>query len=113
MNCGVLAFSKSRRKTAASVSWLIRSFCFGNRHPFVWKWTIPAIGLLLVLADALYFHAVGMPGTQISLVSLLRRMSCVVSFGFGAAIFGERHIRRKLAALALFVLGVMLLTLGR
>ena len=94
-------------------SWLIRSLCFGNRHPFVWKWTIPVIGLLLVLADALYFHAVGMPGTQISLVSLLRRMSCVVSFGVGALLFGERHIKRKLAALALFMLGVMLLSLRR
>ena len=95
------------------VSWLIRSVCFGNRHPFVWKWTIPAIGVLLVLADALYFHAVGMPETQISLVSLLRRMSCVVSFGVGALLFGERNIKRKLAALALFMLGVMLLTLRR
>ncbi len=95
------------------VSWLIRRFCFGNRHPFVWRWTIPAIGLLLVLADALYFHAVSMPGTQISLVSMLRRMSCVVSFGFGALIFGERNLERKLAALALFLLGVVLLSLRR
>ena len=95
------------------VSWLIRRFCFGNRHPFVWKWTIPAIGLLLVLADALYFHAVGMPGTQISLVSLLRRMSCIVSFGVGALLFGERNLKRKLAALALFMLGVVLLSLRR
>ena len=94
-------------------AYLVRRYCFGGRHPFVWRWTIPVIGLVLVLSDALYFHAVGMPEARISLVSLLRRMSCVVSFGFGAAIFGERHIRRKLAALALFVIGVMLLTLGR
>ncbi len=95
------------------VSWLIRRFCFGRRHPFVWRWTIPAIGLVLVLSDALYFHAVGMPGTQISLVSLLRRMSCIVSFGLGALCFGERNLKRKLAALALFLLGVMLLSLRR
>ena len=95
------------------VSWLIRRFCFGHNHPFVWKWTIPAIGFLLVLADALYFHAVGMPGTQISLVSMLRRMSCIVSFGFGALIFGERNLGRKLAALALFLAGVILLSLRR
>ena len=94
-------------------AWLIRSRCFGSRHPFVWKWTIPVIGLVLVLADALYFYAVGMPETRISLVSLLRRMSCVVSFGFGALIFGEHHLKRKLAALALFLLGVIMLSLGR
>ena len=95
------------------VSWLIRRFCFGHNHPFVWKWTIPAIGLLLVLADALYFYAVSMPEAQISLVSMLRRMSCIVSFGFGALLFGEKNLKRKLAALALFLAGVILLSLRR
>lgn len=95
------------------VSWLIRRFCFGHNHPFVWRWTIPAIGLVLVLADALYFHAVSLPGTRISLVSMLRRMSCVVSFGFGALCFGEKNLKRKLAALALFLIGVILLSLPR
>ena len=94
-------------------AYLIRRFCFGRRHLFVWRWTIPLIGLVLVLSDALYVHAVGLPETQISLVSLLRRMSCVVSFGFGALIFGERNLKRKFAALALFMLGVLLLSLRR
>ena len=94
-------------------AYLVRRFCFGRRHPFTWKWTIPVIGLVLVLADALYFYAIGLPGARISLISLLRRMSCVVSFGIGALIFGERNIRRKLAAFALFLLGVILLWLGR
>ena len=53
------------------------------------------------------------PENQPALVSLLRRMSCVVSFGFGALIFGERNLKRKLAALALFMLGVLLLSLRR
>jgi transporter family protein len=94
-------------------AWLIRSVGFGKRHPFEWRWTIPAIGLVLVLADALYFYAVSLPEAQISLVSMLRRMSCVVSFGIGALIFGERNLRRKLAALALFLIGVILLSLRR
>jgi len=95
------------------ISWLIRRFCVGHNRPFVWRWTIPVIGLVLVLADALYFYAVSLPGAQISLVSMLRRMSCVVSFGFGALCFGEKNIGRKLAALALFMLGVLLLSLRR
>ena len=94
-------------------AYLVRRCCFGGRRPFVWRWTIPVIGLVLVLSDALYFHAVGMPEARISLVSLLRRMSCVVSFGLGAVIFGERNIRRKVVALLLFLLGVILLTFGR
>ena len=94
-------------------AWLIRSICFKRRHPFAWRWTIPAIGLVLVLSDALYFYAVSLPDAQISLLSMLRRMSCIVSFFGGALIFGERNIRRKLAALALFLLGVILLSLRR
>ena len=94
-------------------TYAVGRFGFGCRRPFKWKWTIPAIGLVPVLSDALYFHAVGLPGARISLVSMLRRMSCIVSFGFGALIFGEHHLRRKLAALALFLLGVLLLSLGR
>ena len=93
-------------------SYLFRR-CFGCRHPFVWKWTIPLTGILLVAADAVYFYALGLPEAPISLIGLLRRMSCVVSFGFGALIFGERNIRRKLLALVLFLLGVLLLSLRR
>ena len=94
-------------------AYLIRARCFGNRHVFKWRWSIPAIGLLLVLADSVYFHALGLPDAPISLVSLLRRMSCVVSFGFGALCFGERRLGRKLAALALFLVGIALLALRR
>ena len=95
-----------------AVSYLIRRG-FGRRHRFEWRWTIPLTGLLLVAADAVYFYALGLPEAPISLIGLLRRMSCVVSFGFGAMMFGERNIRRKLVALALFLLGVLLLSLRR
>ena len=54
-----------------------------------------------------------MPDAQISLMSMLRRMSCVVSFGFGAFLFGERNIKRKLLALVLFLIGVLLLSIRR
>ena len=92
---------------------LIRRFCFGRDHRFVWKWTIPAIGLLVVLADAVFFYALSMPDAQISLMSMLRRMSCVVSFGFGAFLFGEKNLKRKLVALVLFLIGVLLLSARR
>ena len=95
------------------LTWLILRFCFGYRHHLVWKWTIPAIGLLVVLADAVFFYALSMPEAQISIMSMLRRMSCVVSFGVGALLFGEKNLKRKLAALALFLAGVMLLSLNR
>jgi len=94
-------------------AYLIRSLCFGGKHPFHWRWSIPAVGLLVVLADNVYFYAVSLPDTPISLVSLLRRMSCIVSFAFGAVVFGERHLKRKAVALALFLAGIAILALRR
>jgi len=84
-----------------------------GRRPttFKWRWTIPTAGVLLIAADAVYFYALGLPEAPISLIGLLRRMSCVVSFGFGALMFGERNLRRKLVALTLFLLGVLLLSI--
>ena len=95
------------------VTYAIRRFCFGRPHEFRWRWTIPLTGVLLVFSDAVYFYALGMPEVPISLVSLLRRMSCIVSFGFGAVMFGERNVKRKLLALALFLIGVLLLSIRR
>ena len=94
-------------------AYLVRTRCFGHRHRFEWRWSIPAIGGLLIVADALYFHALGAPEAPISLVSLLRRMSCVVSFGLGAVFFRERRLGGKSLALALFILGILLLALAR
>ena len=32
------------------LAWLIRRTAFGQRHRFVWRWTIPATGILLIAA---------------------------------------------------------------
>ena len=95
------------------ISYLVRRFCFGNRHAFEWRWSIPFIGLFLIAADIFYFYAVSLPGTPISLVSLLRSTNCIVAFVFGAAVFHERNLKRKAVALVLFFLGIALLALSR
>src|SRR5690606_18017939 len=35
--------------------------------PFRWRWSIPAIGLTLVIADFLYFYALSYDGSMISI----------------------------------------------
>ena len=61
--------------------------------PFVWKWTIPFISLALTAADLAYLYALTMPGAMISVVSMIRRSSVLVSFVFGAVVFHESHLR--------------------
>ena len=94
------------------VAWGIRR-CFGHRHLFVWKWSIPATGILLIMADYAYFFAVSMVDAPISLISLVRRCSCAVSFFLGAIIFHDKNIRRKSWALLLLLLGAALLALAK
>ena len=93
-------------------AWGIREL-FGHKHPFVWRWSIPATGILLILADFCYFHALSAADAPISMISLLRRCSCIVTFFLGAKLFHDVNIKRKAAALLLLILGAALLALAK
>lgn len=92
---------------------LIRTVCFGKKHRFVWRWSIPLTGVLLIVADYLYFYALSLPDIHISIVSLVRRCSCIVSFVAGAWYFRDVHVKKKACALALILLGVVILALAK
>jgi transporter family protein len=93
-------------------AWGIRKL-FGHPHPFTWKWSIPATGILLIIADYCYFFAVSQDGAPISMISLVRRCSCAVSFFIGAMIFHDRNITRKTWALLLLIIGAALLAMAK
>ncbi len=83
------------------------------RHdPFEWRWTIPCVGTLLALSDWLYFTGLAIPDVPISVGSLLRRFSVVITFVLGAKFFHETNLRRKALALAAILVGIALLTLA-
>jgi transporter family protein len=84
-----------------------------GRTAFQWRWTIPAVGVLLIVSDWLYFNAVSQPAAHISVLSLVRRSSVIVSFALGALLFGEGNLRRKSVALAAVLIGVAILCLAR
>lgn len=86
-----------------------------QRHkstPFCWKWTIPCISLFLGAADFAYFYALSMPDAMISVISMIRRSSVVVSFAFGAMLFHEKNLRSKVVDLILVLIGMFFLYLG-
>jgi transporter family protein len=83
-----------------------------TRVPFYWRWTIPLIGLFLVIADFLYFYAISEPESLISVISALRRSSVIVPFVFGALMFGERNVKKKAIYLSGILAGILLLLLG-
>ena len=80
---------------------------------FEWRWTIPLVGTLLAAADWLYFRGLAFPDAPISVGSLLRRFSVVITFVLGARCFHETNLARKTLALAAILLGVVLICLAR
>jgi transporter family protein len=82
-----------------------------SHRPFVWRWTIPLVGMCLAVSDWLYFTALAVPDVPISVASLLRRVSVVFTFILGAKFFRETNLRRKGLALAVILAGVALLCL--
>lgn len=77
--------------------------------PFRWRPWIPAVGILLAAADWLYFRGLATPDVPISVASLMRRFSVVITFALGAVFFRERNLGRKTLALAAIVVGIALL----
>ena len=83
-----------------------------NTSPFKWRWAIPAIGITLVVADFLYFYALSLEGSMISMLSALRRSSVLVTFILGAMLFSEQNLKQKGIYLAGILTGILLITLG-
>ena len=80
--------------------------------PFHWDWSIIFISIFLCTADFVYFYALSVPDAMISIVSMVRRGSVIVSFLFGALLIREKNIKSKALDLALVMLGMLFLYFG-
>ena len=79
---------------------------------FHWDWYIFLIALFLTISDFLYFFALSVEGSMISVVSMLRRSAVIVTFLCGVIFFKERRIREKALALAILLTGMAILVFG-
>lgn len=80
--------------------------------PFTWRWSIPLISLFICIADFAYFTSLDDPESMISVVSLVRRSSVIVSFACAALIFKERNLRAKAVDMALILIGMAFIWIG-
>ena len=62
--------------------------------------------------DALYFFAVSTEGAPLSLISMIRRSSVIVSFAAGAAFFHEKNVGKKTIAMAVMLVAMVLIYIG-
>ena len=81
--------------------------------PFQWRWSILLISIFLSLADYAYFYSLSLDGALISVVSMVRRSSVLVSFLLGALLFQEKNLQSKAIDLSLVLLSMFLLWLGQ
>ena len=84
-----------------------------NSTPFRWRWSILLISIFLSMADYAYFYSLSLDGALISVVSMVRRSSVLVSFMLGASLFHEKNLRSKAIDLVLVLLSMVLLWLGQ
>ena len=79
---------------------------------FHWHWGIILISVFLSAADFVYFYALSFPDAMITIVSMVRRGSVIVSFLFGAMLLHEKNLKSKLVDLMLVLLGMVFLYIG-
>lgn len=79
---------------------------------FEFRLSIIGISVFLCLSDFLYFYALSLPGSLISIVSVIRRSGVIVSFIAGALMFHEKNIKLKGYMLIGVLFGMFLLYLG-
>lgn len=83
-----------------------------NTTLFRWDWCIILISVFLSAADFVYFYALTYEDSMISIVSMIRRGSVIVSFIFGAMFFREKNLKSKAIDLILVLIGMIFLYLG-
>ena len=91
------------------VSWLRDKEKF---QPLRWDWNILLISVFITTADALYFFSLKDPDALLSVISMIRRSSVLVTFVGGAILFKETNIRSKAIALLVLLAGMALIVFG-
>jgi len=89
-----------------SITWFPFSV---KRKAFKWRWSIPAVGILLQTADYFYFKALQDSDALIMLLSAIKRSQILIAVVIGGLLFKEQNKRKKLVPLFGILLGVFLI----
>ena len=78
-------------------------------QPYKHDWAIWLIALFITASDFLYFLSLHSSGAMLSVVSMLRRSSVIITFIFGAILFKEKRLRSKGLALLILLIAMAIL----
>ena len=91
------------------IFWLPKYY---KKMSFQWSWWILLVSIFLSCAEITYFYSLGLEEAMISIVSMIRRSSVVVSFVIGAWMFKEKNIKNKAVDLFLILISMIFLCIG-
>lgn len=77
-----------------------------------WDWNLLLIALFITASDFCYFFSLTFDGSLLSVISMIRRSSVLVTFVFGAVLFRENKLKAKGLEMLLLLAGMVLLMLG-
>ena len=80
-----------------------------KRKAFTFRWSIPAVGVLLQTADYFYFKALQDTEAMIMLLSAIKRSQLIIAVVIGGILFKEQNKRQKLIPLVGIMCGVFLI----
>lgn len=76
---------------------------------FKWDWYLLLAAIAIIVADYCYFRSLTVDGAMLSIISLIRRFSAVVTFAIGAILFKEKNIKAKSIDLTILMAGIAIL----
>lgn len=79
---------------------------------FQMRWSVIGLSLFLCVSDFLYFYALSIPDSLISVVSPIRRSGVIVPFIVGAFFLKEKNIKQKALLLSGVLIGILCLYFG-
>jgi transporter family protein len=94
------------------VLWYRKRSVGGGVTPFRWRWSVVMIGAFLCCSDFLYFYALSIPGSLVSVVSTFRNAGQLLPFAYGAFFFKEKNLKWKVFCLIGALSGIYFLFLG-
>lgn len=71
------------------------------------------MSVLLVASDRIYYYAVKIPESQISIILPLRKISVLVSAIIGGILFKEKNLKAKFGSICLLIAGIALIFMSK
>lgn len=109
----IQALSAIHRFALAAIILAIYKTYSKKERNISWSLYVPLVGVSWVAAEYVYFLAIVDPESNVTYLSVFRRISLVVGFVLSAIFLQERYFKQKAVVIAILVLSTVMLVIER